>query len=201
MFQKFFLLSLALLLSSCSVSQRSQLDWEAMGVKGVVYSSDFLINRPSSANWEVSTEYHQGKVFKQLNLRELVPPSSNHTVFAYVKALGQKPNVTSAEGLVQSLEASADFTRGLKPLAHQVTKGKGCNYDCARFEFRAEQGVSTMDPREGFKFHGLGYRFLNPTENTVYEVLFTERFPVLSRRRYSNITVESFLKSFRFDQK
>ena len=169
-----------------------------MGSLNVIYAPGLQINKPTSSNWETASEYHQGTAIKQLIFREAVPAESKHTAVAHVRAIGPKRGIIGAQGLATQMKKSFNLTRGLSNASHKIEVGRKCAYECVRFQFRGNRVDSGDGFQQEFEFHGSGYWYLHPTQNAIFEVFFSERFPVGFSRKYQNITVEKFLKSARF---
>ena len=96
------------------------------------------------------------------------------------------------------MRQSFNLTRGLSNASHKIDTAEGCAYECASFKFRGEQVVARDGFQEEFQFDGFGYWYLHPTQNAIFEVFFSERFPLGYSRKYQDATVEKFLRSLRF---
>ena len=196
---KKIIISLLLIsLSSCTTSVSSGLTWRSMGSLDVIYAPGLQVNKPTSADWETAAEYHQGKKIKQLIFREVVPGGSDHTAIAHVRAIGPRRGVVNAHALAAEMKRSFNLTRGLSNSSQNIEVGRNCAYDCVRFEFSGNRTGSKADKDQKFAFHGNGYWYLHPTQDAIFEVFFSERFPAEASRRYDNSTLRKFLKSLRF---
>ena len=192
--QRFLLFFIACLLACTPLKK---IHWSKVGNRTAINAAGIKIATPPGQGWEFAAEYN-GQQIKRINFRN-IDQSNTYSATGHIRAVGTANKIKNSAQLAQLMQNYIRKGRTFTGGQLNTNIGQGCKYNCASYNFNAVKAGSRKFPNTTFNFLVSGYFFQHPTNNAIFEVMLSERFPIGQKSRLNKQAVDQFFKSLRFN--